>query len=257
MQKHSHISDEQLVAFSDGQCETQEQHLINNALVTDKNLQARLSRISMVNSHQLKNAFGLELTHAPVDRLESFLDEAVDQVPTGTAKEPPSRFIMAVLLLLAVLAGALGRDAGRLIVPVEINNWRESVAVYQMLYTQETLANVTSKDSDRELMRKRLSRLSGLDIKLFDLNKYGLNFKRGQILDFKGSKLVQLAYLSTSGKPVAICFLNKKQSDAKNTAETRHGLNVVHWVRNGIPVMIIGDLPSSELKKLSLEIAAI
>ncbi len=245
------FSDEQLVAYCDDQCSDLERRQIEYAAVSDPELKRRIENIAAIGINDLKDAFHSELQQAPLKRLEEFL---VNQAPTQYL--PPKKTFgklaiaagLAATLFVGVVGG--GMTTWKIQSGTEIENWRESVAVYQMLYSKDTLANIKVDKSSLGEMRERLRKQSGLNIEFFNLEKFGLTFKRGQILEFKGSRLVQLAYLSVTGQPVAICFLAKNQNEMPMKIEFRHGLNIVHWVKNGNPAMIIGDIPNQTLTKI-------
>jgi anti-sigma factor RsiW len=47
--------------------------------------------------------------------------------------------------------------------------------------------------------------------------------------------------------PVAFCITPDGAPDAGLASETREGLPIVHWAKNGMSYMVIGDIPNEQL----------
>ena len=160
-----------------------------------------------------------------------------------------SRRLVAVTVLVAALAAGLvamdsSRHQGAL-------DWRDSVAVYQRLYTTLTLSGIITEAGDAARTGARLAEISGLPVHVPDLAESRLAFKRGQMLRFDDKPLAQLAYLSDSGVPIAICLIRAGSADHPLIFERRQGMNTGVWTRDGVSTMVIGDLPDDRLRLIA------
>ena len=188
------------------------------------------------------------LADAPMERLQGALrDPSLWRQPASRRWRVALLAASVALMLIAALGGLwLGRMLSH-----PVTNWREAVAIYHMLYSRDTLAPFRPASREIRAIEKQLSAGAGLPIRIPDLSAQGLRFARGQLLRFSGKALVQLAYLSDDGKPVALCFLADQAAPRPPASERRHGMTVVHWVRDGTPTMLIGALPEKRLLALA------
>lgn len=168
---------------------------------------------------------------------------------------PPS--LLAAALLVAVLTLGLFAMSGSSRSSISSGasaaslDWRDSVAAYQRLYTTLTLSEVQTEPGAVARAGARLSEISGLPVRVPDLAQSRMTFKRGQLLRFEDKPLVQLAYLSDSGVPVAICLIRAAVADHALVFERRHGLNTALWTRDGISTLAIADLPDDRLRAIA------
>ncbi|MEE9335707.1 MAG: hypothetical protein V3U65_16575 [Granulosicoccaceae bacterium] len=132
-----------------------------------------------------------------------------------------------------------------------IDDWRDSVAVYQALNTEETLNHLPSKDDTSTSTATRLSQLSGISITVPDMREQQLQFKRGQILKFDQTPLVQLAYLHSNGTPVAICYFQQNLPNSTVQSDVRYELTTASWTQDKVSMMVIGKLPENTINSIA------
>ncbi len=242
------ISDEELIALLHDELDPEHSKLIRHTLLTDRGLQIRYEVLASAPVGQFKQLLDQLIEYAPIRRMENKLDRYNANTPaTRTAfwhKAHSLKIAAIASIAILLLAGYfLGKNLNATKV---LDDWRESVAVYQALYTTETLNHIPTT-SNTTPTATRLSKLSGMTITIPIMEDLNLQFKRGQLLEFNSTPLVQLAYLSAAGTPIAICFIQLDEANTALQSDKFYGLNTAFWTHNRVSVMIIGNLPQQSL----------
>lgn len=240
MTEQHNFTDEQLVAFLDGEFDHTPADDIKAAMMHNKELNARLKQLTL-NKSAMSDAFGALSQTAP-----SFQDiMGVDDPQSATDYSGFMKIAAVALIALGV-----GFFASSLIKHDKFEGWHEYVAAYQALYTKDTLAHV---NNDNLMMVNELKRVSAeldTEISLADLQiDEGLQYKRGQLLQYQGKPLVQLAFLSSEGKPVALCIM-KSQSSSIAELETREieRMQSAYWSDGNFDYMLIGPISEGKIE---------
>jgi len=232
------FSDEELTAYLDGESDYARMDQINKALSQDSELRARIATLSLSHS-TIKAAFDELLPIAP----ETSFDVSVDS-SLGSRRLSVMKFSsVAAVLALVTVSFVLGWGGGhRSWSPSVANTWHEYVAAYQALYITSTLAHIerSEKDMSREL--KRVSLALGKDIQLKDVNSHAaLDYKRAQVLGYKGKPLIQLAFLSMLETPIALCIIRLDgASDSEVQISDMEGMSAASWEKGGYAYLLIG-----------------
>ena len=224
------FSDEDLTAFLDGEADPELNASITAALDDDASLSERLASLDLPIA-AIRSSYDALLSEAPG------LPEEENETPS-TRKVWPWAFGTFATGLAAGFAMAAFLP-GDVSAPAE-PGWKAVVASYQSLYGQATLDSVQPVDDESRAQLARVSAAIGLD--LSDLPApAGLQFKRAQLLSFKGRPLAQLAYQREDGTPVALCILQMENGDAKPmTVEILAGLGAASWNAGGFGYLLIG-----------------
>jgi len=220
-----HFSDEDLTAFLDGEADAALAREIAAAESRDPNVRDRLQALHL-SRDVVREALDTVLADAP-------------DVPVLPQVAAPMDWRAAVIggLAACLVLGAIGLSQW----PQDrAPGWRDYVAAYQALYVTDTLASVpAARDPDARL--KELGATLGRDLS-FAADAPRLNFKRGQVLGFEGRTLIQLAYLSPDGAPMALCIIRDQDAgDTGITSETLEGMSAAHWSRDGFAYLLIGS----------------
>jgi len=222
----SSFSDETLTAYLDGELAEDEHRRVEAALKEDPALINRLEALAV-----------------PVEDIRATFDGLLDQAP---AYRPPEaapvrpawmpRAAAAGLLVAGILLGALWS-------PWQHQNladdWKMAVANYQVLYVPATLPGKTPAPDKAVEQLTALSDDLGRNLAAA-ANVDGLNYRRAQMLGLNGNPLVQIAYLSGSDDPVAICITRVDEVAYAPKAEMLAGLASAHWVKDGYGFLVIG-----------------
>lgn len=266
-------SDEQLVAYLDGELPLEERAEMNRVLAGSAEARERLEFLRS-GDRPFRDAFDSLLAQAPMERMTANLG-----LPDRTASRPVRRptapaasqgwmpMAAAAAILLALVGGFIGgmlspgldtptpvaalEDEGEQDEPVVAERgWRQAVADYQVLFTSDSLTPFQGGESGLTLANAAL----GIPIDGVAADLGNLNFRRVQVLQFNGKALVQLAYLSHDGKPVSFCIIASGKPEQRIETEQRNGLEIVHWILAGYGFMVIGDVPQAELGPIAREL---
>lgn len=279
--------DEDLVAYLDGELSLAERQVVDQALSESAELRERLETLRR-GERPFREAFDTLLEQAPMDRLRAALPEpglgggvitTATMPPPRPANDPRAIGVAAMLLLTLGIGFAIGFGTGtdraqvrEAVLLAELDaieadleeaeqlasavpapaakGWRQAVADYQMLFTTESLTPDQGGGDALALASARV----GLPLDPATRAVAGLEFRRAQLLAFKGKPLVQLAYLGDDGVPVAFCIIASNKPEADSQYEERNGLGIVHWIVGGFGLMVIGNLPEERLNRIAADL---
>jgi anti-sigma factor RsiW len=232
MSDHDAFTDEDLTAYLDGEAEPGRRHMIEKALAKDKALQARLGRLSI-----------------PVIELKAAFDKltlAAPEYPPALEPVVPQRRSFAELMrpiaATALLFFSTGWFAAGIYDRDKTNGWQQSAAAYHALYVNSTLADVNLSPAAAADELARVSKVLGKPVALDALvSSKDLDYKRAQVLGFEGRPLIQLAFLSKSGVPVALCIIrNDKSGDSKTKSGLMRGMTTASWSKGAFDYFLVG-----------------
>jgi anti-sigma factor RsiW len=226
------FSDQDLTAYLDGVVDQDQKMEIESALTHDPALVDRLDRLSL-DTGSISAAFTHLLSQSP--EAPSFLDADAGEAP----ERRTSLRLTAAALLLGLFGGGLG---GHLAAPTGEESWRDFVATYHALYINETLTHVATSEAESRAELARVAATIGKSIAPGVLSGVdGLIYKRAQTLGFEGRALAQLAFLSDTGEPFALCIMRSVSPElTRMTFETRRGMRAASWSANGYEYLLIG-----------------
>ncbi|MEM9581995.1 MAG: hypothetical protein AAGA08_02675 [Pseudomonadota bacterium] len=215
------ITQEDLTAYLDGEASDALVTRIEAELGQNAELQARLA--------------GLELDTAAMRvAAEPLLADA----PQGLVPQPQaSRQSKTGWAIAASLIIGLG--AGYLLFAKPASDkpdWMAYVAAYQALYVPETLARL---DDTAQTDFSYLSDQIGRDLSPA-AQANNLDFKRGQVLGFEDTALIQLAYADASGGPVALCIIRNTSAPQGLTLTEMEGMQAASWSDGTHAYLLIG-----------------
>ena len=279
-------TDALLVAYLDGELGHGERADVERRLIAEGGLRDRLARLEDGN-RPFAQAFAPLLEDAPVGRLEDMLAAArrdaaprdagrlaagqpaalPEAVRSDTQRAKPSgnwRLALAASLVAAFCAGlATAELAGMGFRPspqIEeadtAAHWRQVVAEYQALYTPDSVASIPDDDEARRKELEAVGAKLGVELSPEGVALPGLEFKRAQIFGYDGATLGQLTYLDSARRVLALCIIGDGQPAAPIRRETREGLPIAYWARNGRSYMLIGSVPGQDLDSLAANVSA-
>jgi anti-sigma factor RsiW len=226
-----HFTDEELTAYLDGEHEFAPVADIDAALKKDAGLRRRLDQM-MLDRDAVSSAFGSLLKQAP----------AAPQMPLPAANNnrviaPWYRQAAAAVVLLALGAGIGNWMSTQ---QPQLQAWQDYAAAYHVLYGKETLANISPTSEEVGDQLKRVSDVLG---KQFAFDKLAsadaITFKRAQVLAYEDRPLVQIAFTTAAGEPVAFCIMRGKDAKSLVMSENQ-GLAAAEWSQDGYDYLLIG-----------------
>ncbi len=228
------FTDEELTAYLDGEADAALRSRVELALTSDAALAQRLQTLDLPVA-ALRDVFSTAALGAP-------------QMPDGLI--PASRPARAPLRLVAGLAMAFGLGVLSTYMlhpgpqPQKAPGWKAVVASYQSLYITDTVVNAGQPTEVTAEVLDGFSSGHGVDLSPAQTVE-GLEFKRAQLLGFKGKPLLQMAYLDPDGVPVAFCIIRSSGADKAMQSEVLAGMAAASWVSDGIGYLVIGGQDQS------------
>ncbi len=246
--------DIEITGYLDGELDPEARLALEARLAADLSLRER--RDALAAGRPDAAAFALLLDEAPEDRLAAMLEAAASGPRRARGRNP--LFAVAAALVLIVAGIAAGFGVARFAFPPTVQvveetpaNWRQVVAEYLGLYTDETLAMIPDDPSLRSAELAAAGDRLSIRLTPEIVALPGMALKRTELLDFRGMPLAQIAYLSPGDGPVAFCIIANGKPDIPLTFEKQNDWNVGFWNAGGIGYMVIGKIAPSELATLA------
>lgn len=238
-------SDEQLVAFLDNELLKADGQALEQAVASDPALAARLDALRL-DTKTLKRDFDLLLDHAPALEAPVVLQT---HIPTRRLAWP---------MMAAAASLALGVFLGSWLVNSGNEQWRDLAASYHLLYATETLAAV---DDDAARIERELARVAGRlerELPIAALQALdGLTLKRAQILAYENRPLAQIAYITATGEPIALCIVAGDKATVELVSnETIRGMAAASWSKNGYGFLLIGSSDAALIDRAAQHFSA-
>lgn len=255
------VSDDVLIAYLDGVLPTEQRIDIELALASDGVLSARLAALT-VDTRAMAQAFETLLLRVPSLDLPTLAPHAIaiplKHAPTTSRDKTPWALAAGV-----VAAVSLSFAAGRWLESPSLrpallaasnpdieSAWRLAVVAYQRLYVRETLAAGTPPDAAAVTAQlANVSNHSGLVLKPPSVELPGLSFRRAQTLGIDGRPLIQMAYVSDAGEPVALCFTRSTAPVSTPAPAVLNGMNTVSWNDGNFGFVLVGHVEAVVLLK--------
>jgi len=228
-------SDEQLVAYLDGELDGEYRDQLDSAIAEDSLLSLRVQWLSRSNL-PYKNAYDELAQQAPLERLQARLDAIPAPQRPGFNRRWFIGGAAAALLAGGVLADRLflGWHAA------QSNNWRALVGDYMALYVPQTLDHLPTDDASQRAQLRTVDARLGLNLSPATLKLSGAEFKRAQMLEYDGVPIAQIVYLDAKHGPLALCVTRSNSGSQPLAHERRREMNVVYWTEREHAWMLIG-----------------
>ncbi len=265
-QRHSipPLADELLVAYLDNELDAAGRRQVEEQLSDDPQLAERLALLDRA-SLPFSAAYADMLKQAPQARLQARLDslDPTGQQPQEETPAAPGRSITRRNLFAAAVAGlAVGVLGGRLSFGPfadlrRRDNWRDLVAEYMSLYTDETFADAADSPDLQQRQLQTVGARLGLPLDPERLRLPGAELKFARLLSYDQQPIAQIAYLDEKHGPLALCITHTRNGREQGLeTEVLRGMNVVYWATAGHRFMLIGHNPPEELSALAKKLAA-
>lgn len=283
----SQISDELLVAYLDGQLDTPQARSLERMVRASEELRARAERLKRTQAYLVQTfetlarrtrSFALPAGHAREDRragspAQTMSREGVADRPgtAGAAEQdgaasPRSSVGRKLVWTVAVatMAAVLGYGAAQWLraqdaggpqkisarVPAPAGRWAEDVARLHAHFLPTSVSADPESQTNRDLVQLQLSRVASTAVSVPDFAQHGLVFRRGQVLSYRGSRMMQLSYTNADDQLVALYIMPGGPS-ARATAMTQGDVTAVNWSRDGVRYVIAGEIAETSLRALA------
>ena len=158
------------------------------------------------------------------------------------------------MVAIALISLAVGWGVSNLLIHARIETWQHYAATYHAMYVRDTLANVRPTHETTAIELRRVSEVLGLTITQDALSGSDqLEFKRAQVLSFDGRPVVQLAFLSKTGAPIALCVTRTDTTHADTNRpssirpETILGMRAATWSKGDYQYLLIGGTDAATI----------
>ena len=244
MKDRVHFSDEQLTAYLDGEVDGSLRRQIDDARLKDDSLSQRLESLRL-DTAQLKSAFDGMLVAAP-DAPDFIIDGPDEHTRDWRVQIWQMAAVASMLLFIGSMIGWHRAS-------VQDDSWRSAAAIYHKLYVRQTLAHVDPDSARSSEELKRVSSALGRRFELADLTgAEDLEYKRAQVLGHQGRPLIQLAFLTSDGVPIALCIMAaKSESEQAVSGGEYAGLNAASWVKSGYEFLLLGNAAPARLEQFA------
>ena len=226
------FTDEELTAYLDHEIDPAIADTISLALETDVALQQRIQKLDTLTNN-ISIAFDGLLASAPA--MPEMSKMAAPKSRTAIVTWGRTAGIAAALAI-GVMTGYFSFGQERR----SSEGWMDYVAAYQALYINETLSSVDISDEEKTAQLTKLGQMLKRDLSSAQ-RPDEIEFRRAQLLGFQDKPLVQMAFLSRAGTPIALCVI-KVTGSAETTPEltTLEGMSASHWTKEGYSFLLIG-----------------
>ncbi|MGH1441198.1 MAG: anti-sigma factor family protein [Cellvibrionaceae bacterium] len=250
------FTDEELTAYLDGEYEYTRADEIKKALAHDQNLKTRLEQLSF-GKEDLRMAFDDILDVAPdLEPIQEQEAQAKSAFQTRSKIWQPS---FASAAAFALICFGLGLGSHFILPKAEaLNGWQAYVAAYQALYINSTLSHIDNDNEQKAIELQRVSSALGKEIVLDNINSLQqLDYKRAQILGYKGQPLAQLTFLSSTDAPIALCIIRSQSTALREINMTElEGMSSASWEKEGYSYLLIGGNDSMLIKDMANKFSA-
>jgi anti-sigma factor RsiW len=261
------LSDEVLMAYVDGQLDKPQVTVVGRLLRDDRDLAFRVSRLQQTQA-QLLDTFGALLREGMSVNTSTARGAASKK---GGAELSGGRLLTVgtagLLLLLGASAGFTaayytgytgatlpgvtlpGAGDERPIIQSPIANWPEDMAEFHSFFTKEAVGVSPESQSNPEMVKFQLGQLSKSGT-LPDFTAHGLKFVRGQMLSYRGNKVMQLIYMGRN-EPLVTVFIGAGGLDMQMSVGRFGDIKTISWSADELRYVIASDMQIQPLRALA------
>lgn len=233
--------DELLTAYLDDALDPTQQAELEHRLAQDAEARDRLDRLARVDTVLPPVGKALLSDAPPMPELDS-----------PRPAHAPNQLAWAATLMIGVALGwFIATDRG----PRDLDDWRDFAAAYHALYTPETLGGPPLSDTAAALQLGLVSETLGRSLIALDEIE-GLEFRRAQVLGHDGHNIIQLAYLTESGIPVALCIMEDQAAASPAAQAMRQGIPSISWGDGENHFLLLGQDGITDLQPMAASFIA-
>lgn len=260
------LSDELLLAYVDGQLDKPQTTVVSGLMRNDQDLIRRTTHLQHTQA-RLLDTFGALLREGPVTGGGPLRSPQTARATAagnwlGQAGNLLTAGMITLLLLLGLSAGltiayytgfapAPPRPAEETSMQAPPANWAEDMAGLHAYFTTDTVAVSPDSQTNPDVVKFQLAKLYK-GMALPDFSKNGLRFTRGQMMSYRGSKLMQLIYTSRT-EPLVAIYVSPGEGDAPILPGQFGDVKTVSWTASGLRFVIAADMTHEALRALAAE----
>jgi anti-sigma factor RsiW len=248
------LSDELLMAYVDGQLDKPQTTVVSRLVRDDEELTRRIIRLQQTQARLLETFGTLLREGAAAAKSQRNARSMNRRYLNGNLFQAGA---IAVLVLIGVLIGwgvshytgseaDLVHESAALQMPPA--NWSEDIAQLHAFFTNDTVSVSPDSQTNPEVVGFQLAKLSK-ELALPDLTNHGLKFTRGQLMNYRGHKLMQLIY-TNKGEPLLAIYIAPGGADVAATPGEFGDVKTMSWEAQGLRFVIASNMPPEALRTL-------
>ncbi len=284
----THLSDEFLLAYLDGQLEKGQTSEVSQLAGSNPEVSRRVARLKRTQAQLVEalGSFAREEIEVPRSALQ--MDGAAEAPPVAkpaspvrpaptltpaSARTEPKRSSAArqLFFLCAVFASGLAGGYGatllapqRAALPPKIvdrppgamftpASWSADIAKFHSFFPKEMLTPHPDAIANPEFIRFQLSKITAKALTPPDFSHQGFTLYRGQTLKYNQDNMMQLTYSSKTEAPLTLYVLPADgYSDSPIHAQAFGSYKAVSWVSDRVRFLLTAEKNEEDLKVLAV-----
>jgi anti-sigma factor RsiW len=279
----SQVSDELLLAYLDGQLGASQAQSVERMVGASDELRARIERLKTSQGYLIQTFETLAKRTRAAPRPQRRAERESPRPESGgqgaaqgfqistDGREPaeiaPQRSLAKTVLwacILSVLAAIIGYGVGKWMrlnsapavekidsrVPAPAGQWAGDIAQLHAHFTTASVAADPDSQTNRDLVELQLSRILNKSVRVPTFPDRGLTFRRGQVLSYRGSRMMQLSYAGPDNGLVSL-YIMPGGPDTGLSVVRKRDITSVHWSEHGLRYVVAGKLPETAMRALA------
>ena len=266
----THLSDEFLLAYLDGQLEHRQAAEVSQLAADNAEVSRRLLRLKRTQA-QIAETFGnFAREEIALPRSALNFDEPDAKGSGVKHAKRQAGGLRQFLFVSAVFAGGLlggygatvlkGRNAPNFAkdndrAPASLASapsWSADISRFHSFFPRETLTPYPDAIANADLIRFQLSKITGKPLSPPDFSHQGFTLYRGQTFNYRQDRMMQLAYSSKTEPPLVIYVLPAPDVAETGFSAQAFGSNkTVSWVADRVRFLLTGEKNEEDLKVLA------
>ncbi|MGC1585486.1 MAG: hypothetical protein WA791_07250 [Rhodomicrobium sp.] len=274
----THLSDEFLLAYLDGQLEKAQTAEVSQLAGTNPEVSRRVARLRRSQAQLMetlggfareeievpRSALQLETGDVPARTTSPVSAKAVD---AGHKKPGPAK--QALLVAVVFASGLLGGYWGASLIPQQAPlppkiadrppaalftpaTWSADIAKFHSFFPREMLTHPEA-NRNPEFIRFELSKVSAKALTPPDFSHQGYTLLCGQSLKYNQDNMMQLTYSSKTEPPLTLYVLPADgYSDSPVNAQSYGSYKAVSWVSDRVRFLLTAEKNEEDLKVLAV-----
>lgn len=248
-QQKTHISDDMLLAYVDGQLDATAREIVDLHLATHPGDAFRIAEWQN-QSEALKALFPSTETEPTPRRLNPH----IIATPLRAANHNSWRMAAAAIVLLAfgTTIGWVARDFNTPSTSTKLVT--AAVNAHELFSAQKTHAVEVPVEQSSHLTAW-LSKTLDRRLEMPDLSTKGYTLLGGRILPASPDPAAQVMYASADGKRISLYLTPRNSTDpSANLFAEVDGLDALYWANDAVTCTIVGDLTRAEMEDIASEV---
>jgi anti-sigma factor RsiW len=277
----THLSDEFLLAYVDGQLEKAQTEEVSKIAGSNAELSRRVERLRRTQAQLIEtlSGFAQEEIAVPANFLQLESSETKPKAqaqalpkaaPKGRARKA-GRALKKGLFISAVFAGGLLGGYGATLVTAQraapltpkitdrppaavlsAASWASDIAQFHSFFPREMLTPHPDAIANPEFIRFQLARITAKALTPPDFTHYGFSLYRGQTLKYRQDNMMQLTYSSKTEPPLTLYVLPADgYGDSGVMSQIFGSYKAVSWVSDRVRLLLTAEKSEEDLKVLA------